>query len=175
MKWNSRILIQKPLLFSHTLYLMDTLPFSTHMDTHTSKKSLETHLHCPVNPVTDFWRIVLRFGGKQEQIIAFIKKKKLTKSYMTLALAPSPSEKRKTLLHRTCYNKCMHDPDKHFAQRERRMGKAESLYTNQSFWWKHISFFPPSLYKTVHKVLIYISFVFIPKLEDQRVNKTFLP
>lgn len=44
--------------------------------TRTGKESLETHLHCPVNSVTDFRRIALRFGGKQGQIIAFKKSHK---------------------------------------------------------------------------------------------------
>lgn len=137
------------------------------------KECLETHFQCPVNLMTNFWRIVLRFGEKQGQITAL--KRKPSKSSMTLPSATSPREKRKTLSYPGCYNKCMDHPGKYFAQRERRRGKAESLHTNQSFWWKHISFFSPSLYKTLHKVLIYIFFVFIPKLEDQRVNKTFLP
>lgn len=123
-------LIQKTLSFSQKLYLRDALPFSTHMGTHKQRVLGNTPL------------LSCKFSDRFLKNCAQIQRetridnsllKKLTKSYMTLPSAPSPTQKRKTLLHRTCYNKCMYDPDNHFAQRERRMEKAESLYTNQSF------------------------------------------
>lgn len=38
-----------------------------HSRGHTKKEYLETHFWCPINLVTDFWRIVLIFGEKQGQ------------------------------------------------------------------------------------------------------------
>lgn len=127
-KWKTRILMQRPVFFLRNCHPGDALSFSLTW-THTREEYLQITLpgSCKfgdrlLQNYVQIWRET-RTGLKR----------KPSKSCMTLTSATSPIEKRKTLLHRGCYNKCVCDPSKYFSQKERRMGKAESIHTNQSF------------------------------------------